>query len=116
MTPAMGLAVPRPFRWRFTRCERCGSDLDIRIDNATNVAETLTAGTDRPHRHDPAVVVTFDQDALAEAIVAASRAARKERQTAQTTVQTPTQTVFADSEPPTGRGDINGVEVVRPEQ
>lgn len=73
---------PRPFRWRFTRCETCGLELDIRTEVRTGRSDTLLAGTDTPHRHEPPIRVALDPDDLADAIVRASRAARQERQPA----------------------------------
>jgi hypothetical protein len=66
--------------------------LDYRTDNKTGVTETLEYGTDREHRHAPALEVSLDPDALADAIVRASRAARQERQqpSAQPPQPTPT--------------------------
>lgn len=111
---------PQPFRWRFTHCERCWASVDVRTEVRTGESITLSAGTDTPHWHEPPLTVSLDPAELAEAIVAASRAARQERQPVlQTPVQTPPQTVFAGTgaalpEPPQ-RGGISGIEVVRPE-
>lgn len=112
---AVGKEVRRPYLLRSTRCQTCGDAVDVKRVSRQFRAETLTAGTDRRHWHEPAVAVTLDADDLAEAIVRASRAARAERQqTPQTNVQTPPQTVFAAADQQV-KGSINGVDVVRPE-
>lgn len=71
---------PQPFRWRFSRCEQCGVELDIRTEVRTGQSVTLLAGTDTVHRHEPPITVRLDSDELADAIVRARRAARQERQ------------------------------------
>lgn len=77
--PARDRRDRQPYRWRFVTCETCGVSLDIRTDRVSGASETLLAGTDRPHRHEPPITVALDPEALASAIVAASRAARQER-------------------------------------
>lgn len=76
----MGADVPRPFAFRDGgHCGVCGVALDLRYERGKRSAVVLLAGTDTPHGHSPAHV-SLDADELAAAIVAASRAARGERQ------------------------------------
>lgn len=73
-------APPRRYAYRFGRCAACGQPLDFRRDNRTGQVEPLDEGTDRRHAHAPPIEVQLDEQALAAAIVAASRALRAERQ------------------------------------
>lgn len=76
----VGAEVRRPFTFKASVCQTCGFAVDIRRCSVTGVAETLCAGTDTPHRHEPPIRVALDPDDLADAIVRASRSARQERQ------------------------------------
>lgn len=75
----VGREVPRPYSFRAGVCLDCGLELDLKVENRTGQVTRLEAGTDTRHWHAPAPRVELDQDALAGAIVAASRAARTER-------------------------------------
>lgn len=99
---------PQPFRWRFTRCETCGLELDIRTEVRTGQSVTLLAGADTPHRHEPPITVTLDPDDLADAIVRASRAARQERQPQQPS-QTPREQEPALPRQANGKPALGGI-------
>ncbi len=76
----VGAEVPRPFTFRAGgNCGVCGAEIDLRYERGKRSAVVLLSGTDTPHGHSQAVV-GLDADELAAAIVAASRAARSERQ------------------------------------
>lgn len=109
---AMGRDVPRPYTFRPSVCETCGADIDLRRSAADGTTERLVAGTDRRHQHAPPVAVTFDPDELAGAIVAASRAARQERQPEPRPSSVPPQVSQRQED---AERQIHGVEVVRPD-
>lgn len=86
---AFGGDVERPARFhsRPVVCQVCGGDQDVLKLPGGRVV-LLTAGTDRRHYHPPreAPRVEIDTDALAQAIVRASRATREERRQERATV------------------------------
>lgn len=77
---AVGAQVPRPlaFRARPVICRECGADQDV-VKLGTGRTMFLTAGTDQRHWHPAPPRVELDEDSLARAIVAASRATREQR-------------------------------------
>lgn len=100
-------APPRRYAYRFGRCAACRQPLDFRRDNRTGQVEPLDEGTDRRHAHAPPIEVRLDEQALASAIVAASRALRAERSAPAPQPAPPPVTVPRMDEP-----TIAGVEVV----
>ena len=74
----------------------CGAEVMRFLDLSNGRLTTVEAGSDQPHTHAAPIRVELDPDALATAIVTASRAARQERQQEQ-----PSRPVLvADPEPP----------------
>lgn len=60
-------------------CLDCGAETMRRYDLTDGSVTTVEAGSDAVHWHPQPVRVTLDEDALAGAILRASRAARQER-------------------------------------
>jgi hypothetical protein len=97
----------RRYAYRYGRCadDGCGVEVCNRLDVLSGRSEALDAGTDLPHRHLPPVRVELDEERLAAAIVAASRATRAERRA------TSTQTSPDSSDrPPAPPGSAPGIE------
>lgn len=57
----------------------CGEEVMRRLDLSSGRVTTLEAGSDLPHTHTAPIRVELDPDAIAYAIVSASRMARQER-------------------------------------
>lgn len=95
-------------------CQECGAETMRRMDLTNGEVTTVEAGSDTIHWHPQPVRVTLDEDALAGAIVRASRAARQERVTVDTQPPTPVAVRPPETrtEAPEPRGDIRGVTVV----
>lgn len=69
----------RRYAYRYGRCPDDGCTVEIcnRLDVMSGRTDRLDAETDRPHVHAPPIRVELDEERLAAAIVAASRAARQ---------------------------------------
>ncbi len=71
----------RRYAYRYGRCSEDGCEIEIcnRLDVLSGRTDRLDAESDHRHVHAPAQRVELDADAMATAIVAASRATREER-------------------------------------
>ena len=103
-----------PVALRPGRCADCGAEIMRRLDLISGTVTTVEDGSDALHTHAAPIRVELDPDALAQAIVTASRAARQERQQEQ-----PSRAVLvADPHQPMPRDDVStgwGVPVVKPD-
>jgi hypothetical protein len=68
-----------PVALRPGHCQECGAETMRRYDLTTGEDTTVEAGSDAIHWHPQPARVTINEDALATAIVRASRAARQDR-------------------------------------